>query len=481
MELRFDHVNQLFKSHPAIRLMRAEHAPLVISFLDRAFIRQNERVMSQSDLVSRLDDTLYGLREAGEDFPRSALAYLDEWASDEKGWLRKFYPENTDEPHYDLTPQTEKTLAWIDGLSEREFVGTESRLLTIFELLRQMVLGSEKDADTRIAELERRKKELDDEIGAIRRGEIEVMDGTALRDRFMQFVSMAKELLSDFRTVEYNFRQLDATVRERIASWDGSKGKLLEQIFGERDAIVDSDQGRSFRAFWDFLMSPVSQEELSNLLNKVFALDAIARLETDKRLARIHFDWLDAGEHTQRTVAHLSAQLRRYLDNRAYLENRRIMSLIESIAGSALSAKESMPAGVFMTVDDPSPAIALPMDRPMFSPPFHAAIESDVLEADGSEIDYSALLEQVYVDRALLRSNIRNELLEKSQVSLHDLIGKYPLEKGLAELVTYIAIASEDRFTVFDDGRREAITWLDASGTERRAFIPLVILSRRNF
>jgi flagellar motility protein MotE (MotC chaperone) len=480
LELSFDHIDQLFKSHPAIRLLRAEHAPLMLSFFNRVFVQPNVRVMSQSEIASRLDDTLYHLRERGEDYPRGAQVYLDEWAHNEKGWLRKFYPENTDEPHYDLTPSAEKALSWIESLSAREFVGTESRLLTIFELLRQMVLGTEMDAETRITELERQKQKLDDEIGAIRRGEIEVMDRTALRDRFMQFGSMAKELLSDFRTVEHNFRRLDTKIREQIAAWDGSKGKLLEQIFGERDAIIDSDQGRSFRAFWDFLMSPESQEELSHLLEKVFTLDAIAGFTEDKRLKRIHFDWLDAGEHTQRTVANLSAQLRRYLDNQAYLENKRIMALFDSISSSALAVKESLPSGIFMSVDDPAPGIALPMERPMFTPFVQARIEAEVLAADGSDIDYRTLLEQVYVDRGALYSTIRNELLEKGQVYLHDLIKKYPLKKGLAELVTYVAIASDDPLTIFDEEKRVEIEWQDTTGVEKRALIPLIILNRKN-
>ena len=87
---------------------------------------------------------------------------------------------------------------------------------------------------------------------------------------------MARELLADFREVEHNFRQLDRRVRERIALWEGSKGALLEQIMGERDAIADSDQGRSFRAFWDFLLSSRRQEELSDLLDQVLALPAVA-------------------------------------------------------------------------------------------------------------------------------------------------------------------------------------------------------------
>ena len=35
----------------------------------------------------------------GEDtFPRAALEYLDDWAADDKGFLRKYYPPDSDEP-----------------------------------------------------------------------------------------------------------------------------------------------------------------------------------------------------------------------------------------------------------------------------------------------------------------------------------------------------------------------------------------------
>jgi hypothetical protein len=55
----------------------------------------------------------------------------------------------------------------------------------------------------------------------------------------------------------------------------------------------------------------------------------------------VHHDWLEAGEHTQRTVAQLSQQLRRFLDDRAFLENRRILDLLHGIESKALALRES--------------------------------------------------------------------------------------------------------------------------------------------
>lgn len=482
MSLSYSSLNQLYKIHPSWRLLRAENAPLILSFLDKVFVQPNVRFMTQANLVSKLEDTLYQLRisEGAESFPRTAQAYLDDWAQNEKGWLRKFYPVGSDEPHYDLTPATEKVLTWIESLTGKIFVGTESRLLTIFELLKQMVFGSETDSEARIAELEKRKAELDNEIKAIKSGNMVLMDETSIRDRFMQFSTMARELLSDFRAVENNFRQLDSQVREKIATWDGTKGALLEQIFGDRDVIVDSDQGKSFKAFWDFLMSSRSQEEFTSLLEKVFSMDAVAPFAEDRRLRRIHFDWLEAGEHTQRTVASLSQQLRRYLDNQAYLENKRIMEILDSIAQKALQVRDRMPSGSFMTISDSSPEIRLPMERPLYTPPLKVIIDSVVKEAAEEGIDLQKLYDQVYVDKNELQANIQKELQIQDQITLSSVIEKHPLSKGLAELITYLTIASENSLTVFDELHNEEIIWQDSNGKRKKVLISRVIFNRKH-
>ncbi len=303
----------LRQHHPAWRLLRADNAPLIISFLQQAFVGPNQRSLEQASLASKLDDLIYSLHQSlGQTlFPRAASAYLDDWADNSNAWLRKFYPPGSDEAHYELTAAAEKTIEWLSSLGKRQFVGTESRLMSIFDLLRQVVEGSETDPDTRIAELEKRKATLDTEIARIKAGQIDLMDATRVRERFLAINDSADSLLADFREIEQNFRDLDREVRERIATWEGGKGALLEEFFGERDAIADSDQGRSFRAFWEFLMSPSRQDELSDLLQKIFNMPPVQSLEPDRRLLRIHYEWLKAGEAAQRTVARLSEQLRR--------------------------------------------------------------------------------------------------------------------------------------------------------------------------
>ena len=481
MALDYATLELLRRNHPAWRLLCANHAPLVVSFLHRVFVVPNVRNLAQSDLVEALEDVLFSLRdELGEEtFPGTAQSYLNDWADNDRGWLRKFYPAGSDEPAYDLTPSTEKALAWLEGLTERAFVGTESRLLTLFELLRQMSEGSQSDPEWRIGELQRRRAEIDAEIAGILDGDIQMLDATALKDRFQQFQQLARELLADFREVEHNFRALDRTVRERIAMWDGTKGKLLDEVMGERDAIADSDQGRSFRAFFDFLLSRSRQEELSRLLDHVLSLEPIAAMHPERRLRLVHYDWLEAGEHTQRTVARLSAQLRRFLDDQVWLENRRIMDILHSVESHALALREEIPGGIFMEMDDHAAAIELPFERPLYRPPLRPVIDIAAAVEGDVEVDTAALFSQVVIDRAALRRHIRSELQKKSQVSLAEVVARHPLRQGLAELVAYLQLTAEWPATVVDEEQMDEIYWRTEQGQSRKASLPRILFLRK--
>ncbi|MGC1206902.1 MAG: DUF3375 family protein [Ornithinimicrobium sp.] len=76
--LTYDELSELRERHAAWRLLRAQHAPLILAFLGRVFVEDNTRTLPQSDLVSLLDDELYALRHIhGDDaLPQAPTAYL---------------------------------------------------------------------------------------------------------------------------------------------------------------------------------------------------------------------------------------------------------------------------------------------------------------------------------------------------------------------------------------------------------------------
>lgn len=476
--MRFDDVDVLRRNHAAWRLLRAEHAPFVLSFLGGVFIEDNVRTIAEAELTSRLDDELYTLNNQLGDgtFPKAAKAYLDDWSAPDVGWLRKYYPPDSDEPHYDATPAVEKAYAWVTGLREREFVGTESRLNTVFDLLRQIAFGTETDPEVRLVELHRRRSAIDAEIAAVQAGKFAILEPAAQRDRYQQFAATAWSLLADFREVEDNFRSLDRTLRAKIAAWQGAKGDLLDDVLGDRNSITASDQGRTFQAFFDFLLSPDRQAEFVDLLSRVHVLDGIG--ESDQRLLRVHHAWLEAGERAQATVRLLSEQLRRFLDDEVWLENRRVMDILHEIETTAVALRDVRNPDVTCEIDGTAPTVVLPMERPLYRPVGKVPLDSDgIVEAD-DELDPTALFEQVFVDRERLSRTIRTELAGRAQVGLADVVARNPIEQGLAELVTYLSLDDDAFDVVFDESAHEHVEWRDEDDTVRRVRIPRVTYAR---
>jgi hypothetical protein len=187
---------------------------------------------------------------------------------------------------------------------------------------------------------------------------------------------------------------------------------------------------------------------------------------------------MEAGERTQRTVALLSKQLRRFLDDQVWLENRRIMEIIRSIEAKALALRDRMPEGKIMELAPAAADIELSMERPLFSPPLRLRIDDRTVAVADEAIAADALFQQWVVDKAALRVHIREALAEHDQIRLSELVAAYPLEQGLTELVAYLSLAAEDRNALFSDEEIDRLTWTDRSGTIRDAETPRVIFSK---
>lgn len=480
MSMDYEQIEALRERHGAWRLLRAGNVSLVLSFLGGFFVDANRGACPASEVAAALDDHLYALNAAAPDgeprYPREPRAYLEDWAAPESGYLRRFYPTRDDEVHYEVTPAFEKAYAWVTSLPGRAFVGTESRLHTVVELLRQIVHGTETDPEVRLAELRRRRDDLDAEIAAAEAGEVAMLDPTGVRDRYQQASSTARELLADFREVEENFRTLDRAARERIATWDGAKGELLADLVGSRSAITGSDQGRSFQAFYDFLLSDQRQRELTDLLTRVSDLDAV---DADRRMRGIHHDWAEAAERTQRTVRQISEQLRRFLDDQVWLENRRVLDLVRAIEATAVEIR-SRPPVIGLDVDVPGIDIALPFERPLYQAPAVAEVVSTVL-ASGETADTDLLFAQSFIDQARLADSIRAVLPPRSSVELSDIVALYPIEQGAAEIVGYLALDTDDIEVEIDDDGETLVEYAhpDEPQVPRRARLPKVTVRRR--
>ncbi len=193
-----DSLDRLRQAHPAWRILVADHAPLVLSFLTLAFIQPNRRAIPAPEIAAHLDAYLDHLRETyPERYPRSARDYLEDWAAPNRAYLRKYYPKSGPDAEFDLTPATEKAIEWLQTLAPQQFIGTESRLLTLFQLLRDLAAGAQDDPSARIRDLTRRRDDIEREIERVREGRAGPLDATQVKERYAQVADTARRLLAD--------------------------------------------------------------------------------------------------------------------------------------------------------------------------------------------------------------------------------------------------------------------------------------------
>jgi hypothetical protein len=463
------------RSHPAWRLLLADHAPMIASFLHQAFIVTNARGLPREQLASQLDDHLFALhRAAGETlFPKAAAAYLDDWASDARGWLRKYYPAGIEEAHYDLTPATTVALRWMGLLEHRMFTGTEARLATVRQLLNEVADRTELSPRARVAQLRERKADIDAEIARIEQGRLELLEPAQVRERFALATDIAADLLLDMRAVEQNFLSTARAVHERIAAGDGPS---VGPASITASAIDETDEAVSFRAFHKSITSPASQVELAGLLERAVALDPVREMAAERRALRLPHHLSEGANGAHETASRLSRQLRRHLDDRARLESRRLMQLVRSIKQKALSVRETPPDSWFIDIDEPSPTLGLPMDRTLFSPPIKRRLrQPPAQDAPQAEIPAGSLFSQAHVDQLRLAANLREALQTRAQVSLSEVVALFPLRHGLAELAAYLELAAHDVHCAIDEARTELVQWAGPGGNMLQASLPLVI------
>lgn len=445
--MTFDKIYQLLKSNTTVKLVTADNAPLIISFLFTAFKQNQDSGISgaiiERDLITLLTDHLYVINNEEVRYPKPPKNYLTDWTN--AGFLRK-YPGSGDEFLFELTPATENGFKWIDSLEKPEFVGTDSRLKNLFEKLKELSVKTKQDYASRFKELREEKKRIEQEIAALEQGKIEILDDRQIKERYRFIEETARFLLGDFRQVEENFRNLDRDFRKKIITTTQSKGKVLVELFQQQDFLLETDQGKSFTAFWEFLLSQSRQDEFDQLIEDVMSLPVVQQMQKESfSIENIRNNLIDAGDKTKKTTNSLLEQLRKYLEHKSFFENKRIHDNITEM----LKIISEHPETDFFKMDwvevDKTIKIDLIIDRPLFSPPEKIRFSNTEMAQGVATADNALLYDQFEIDMAELKLKIKSALKDKTQIAFTDFVKEYEIEKGVAEVVAYVEIASKER------------------------------------
>ncbi len=211
------------------------------------------------------------------------------------------------------------------------------------------------------------------------------------------------------------------------------------------------------------------------------SVQAMPHVGAERSMRTAHHDWADAAERTQHTVRNLSDQLRRFLEDQTWIENRRVMDLIRATEAAALQVRDDAPRGtdVGLEIDTPGLTISLPFERPLYDPQPDIAIRS-LPTPQPVELDsLDALFTQRFIDTARLAGNIRAVVPPRRSAALDEIVALYPLEEGVAEILGYLSLSGDDLEIVVDLERDEMVfEHTDGDGHSRRVRMPHVTVTR---
>ena len=344
-------INQLVQTlnnSPSVKLLKMRSAEFFLAFVTSVFDEQmaigEEKL--QMLLENRLDnqreditDEDINIETLGESNETKAKRLIKEWT--DKGLFANYQNEDG-EIIYELSSHTSKVIDWVTSLKKEEYIGTESKFKTLFSQLKDLVEFSNEDREKRLELLRQKKEDIERQIESLEMGEeIEVYEDYQIEPRYNSLNKLAKELLSDFKEVDDNFKKIIKQIYKRQTENEGKKD-ILNYIFDAYAELKDSQQGKSFYAFWEFLLSSELQKEWDELTDLLYkTLDKRNIDSKDKFLKEMKKHLFDAGEKVSKTNDRMSEKLSLIIRNNGNSDTQATKQVINDIKKMLLNTAQN--------------------------------------------------------------------------------------------------------------------------------------------
>lgn len=480
-------INQLVQTlnnSPSVKLLKMRSAEFFLAFVTSVFDEQ--MAIGEEKLQMLLENWLDNQREditdedinietLGESNEAKAKRLIKEWT--DKGLFANYQNEDG-EIIYELSSHTSKVIDWVTSLKKEEYIGTESKFKTLFSQLKDLVEFSNEDREKRLELLRQKKEDIERQIESLEMGEeIEVYEDYQIEPRYNSLNKLAKELLSDFKEVDDNFKEIIKQIYKRQTDNEGKKN-ILNYIFDAYAELKDSQQGKSFYAFWEFLLSSELQKEWDELTDLLYkTLDKRNIDSKDKFLKEMKKHLFDAGEKVSKTNDRMSEKLSLIIRNNGNSDTQATKQVINDIKKMLLNTaqnKERNNTSLNYEVIE----LNLPTERQLNLTPKQEVEYNNIPTEADLDIYELERLDKLYnyhqIDRKILRKRIDIILREKTLTTLAEVIEQNNgIEKGLSELFGYIAILKEYKTIVSDNCTQEIIFSKDKTIT-----IPEIIITQ---
>lgn len=480
-------IAEMLNTSPSVELLRLRNREAIIIFLTTTFGSLQGSISSEN-IHSQLADYLEYKQIENDDeneielidtYEIKAKKYIQNWTN--KGFLTN-YQDERGEIFYELSSHSSKTIDWLSSLKKEEYVGAESKFKNIFSQLKELVEFTNDDAGKRIQLLEDKKLEIEQQIQRIRIGEdVKVFEEFEIVPRFNQLNQSAKELLSDFKEVEDNFKEITKTIYQKHADGSLTKSDILEFTFEALDELKESQQGKSFYAFWSFLLNPGLQLEWENLIKELYVtLESKGLPVTDIFLKKMKKHLHNSGQKVYKANDKMAEKLSRIIRENEASKSEVTKNIIQEIKKSLIEISKAKKKPEISFDLETEFDIHIPFERKLTFEPTEEVIYNERPKLADEDITHSnhlgKLFSQSNIDKDLLRTRIKDVLKTKSQTTIYDVIEHFGgIENGLPELFGYIGIIKEFKHSISPD-KTQRITFNAES--KKSIQIPEIILTK---
>jgi len=237
----------------------------------------------------------------------------------------------------------------------------------------------------------------------------------------------------------------------------------LSFTFDALDELKESHQGKSFYAFWQFLMDRSLQEEWRSLTNELYeTLDEKGIDSSDGFLKGMKNYLYLSGQKVSRANDKMSQKLSRIIRENNSNQKEIVEKLIQEIKLYLTEiSKFKRPPELSINIETDS-IIDIPFEKRLT----YEQKEDVVYDAKPTiainDISESTQMDKVFkknnVDKKLLKKRIKNILNEKSQTTLFEVIeSNGGIEKGLPELFGYFGVVKDFTHNFNPDKQQEII------------------------
>ena len=428
-----------------------------------SFIEENR------DLEEELEEDI-GLQEGEEtvfeqkDIGQRVRAYTDSWLSDNKHYIRRYRDANKVET-IELDSATSRLLPYINRILNSDVIGTESAFNNILVQLRSLAEDMESNPQKRIEKLEREIRKLQQEKAEIQRtNQVRALDKRATLERLKDVESRAREMLADFSQVEENFREIMGKLAQKQAELEVSKRKLLGYTFELYNNLMSSTQGQSFNTFWSYMLNN-RNDQISEFCNEIEDLLQREQIEYDDSfLLSLRKVFFNAGKKIVDKNSILTERMRRVMEQKSRSDRRGFQEIIAQIKQESAKIKENEALQDIINMEiETSPELLFPLSRSLKFAKEENVVPTILFETEqDNKAAILSLKNEFYVDEKVLEDRIALYFKETGAPSftLQELTQRFPVEKGLEELVCYITLAEKRDMRAVNNEREEHILYI---------------------